>query len=123
MDAFDAATGKAAPLEAVAFDKLPQAVSKAIRTLVKEPIYKNKPKYCLVLFGMTGRTRLWLVQDGDTLYVDKNDNRDLTDPGERRAITEPEGGLIGPHHPYYEVGEITEVGGKRDFRFITSPVP
>ena len=28
------------------------------------------------------QTRVWIVQDGDTLYVDRNGNGDLTEPGE-----------------------------------------
>src|SRR5207249_1396798 len=55
-------------------------VTKIERTLVKEPVYKTQPKYCLLVFGPEPKSRFWLVQDGDTLYVDRNDNGDLTEP-------------------------------------------
>lgn len=55
------------------------------RTIAKEPAYKNKPKYCLLVFGEPARTRVWLVQDGDVLYVDRNANSDLTEKDERVA--------------------------------------
>jgi hypothetical protein len=46
-------------------------LTKVDRTIVKEPSYKSKPKYCLLVFGPEAKTRVWLVQDGDTLYVDR----------------------------------------------------
>jgi hypothetical protein len=59
------------------------------RTIKKEPAYKGKPKYCLLVFGPEARTRVWLVLDGDTLYVDRNGNGDLTEPGGRLKVTTP----------------------------------
>jgi hypothetical protein len=56
------------------------------RTIAKEPAYKNKPKYCLLVFGEQARTRVWLVQDGDVLYVDRNANGDLTEKDERVTL-------------------------------------
>ena len=50
-------------------------------TIAKEPAYKSKPKYCLLVFGPEAKTRIWLVLDGKTLYVDKNGNGDLTEAG------------------------------------------
>lgn len=58
-------------------------LSKVDRNINKEPAYRNKPKYCLLVFGPEARHRVWLVLDGDTLYVDKNSNGDLTEKGER----------------------------------------
>ena len=56
-------------------------ISRAIR---KEPAYRTgKPKYCLLVFGSEAKARVWLVQDGDTLYVDRNGNGDLTEEGEK----------------------------------------
>jgi hypothetical protein len=57
-------------------------LSKIDRTIKKEPAYKNKPKYCLLVFGPQAEHRVWLVLDGDSLYVDKNGNGDLTEEGE-----------------------------------------
>jgi hypothetical protein len=56
------------------------------RSIRKEPAYESKaPLYCLVVFGAEAKVRVWLVLDGDTLYVDRNGNGDLTEPGERCA--------------------------------------
>ena len=62
-----------------AFADPPQVV----RTIAKEPAYRTKsPKYCLLAFGPEGKDQVWLVLDGDTLYVDRNGNGDLTEVGE-----------------------------------------
>src|SRR6266850_569590 len=53
------------------------------RTLKHEPVYQGKPKYCLLALGPEATTRVWLVLDDDNLYVDRNGNGDLTEPGER----------------------------------------
>jgi len=66
-----------APARAVDYDKIE-------RRLVKEPAYRTKaPKYALLLFGPEARLRVWLVMDGEVLYVDRNGNGDLTERGER----------------------------------------
>lgn len=56
------------------------------RTIKKEPAYQGKPKYCLLVFGPEAKTRVWLVQDGDVLYVDRNANGDLTEKDKRVAL-------------------------------------
>jgi hypothetical protein len=54
------------------------------RTIAKEPVYQTKsPRYCLVVLGPEGKTRVWLVLDGNTLYVDRNGNGDLTEEDEK----------------------------------------
>jgi len=58
-------------------------LSKIDRTIVKEPPYKGRPTYCLLVFGAEAKTRIWLVVDGNNLYVDRNGNGDLTEEGER----------------------------------------
>ena len=59
------------------------------RSLRKEPAYESKqPQYCLLVFGTEAKTRVWVVLDGDVLYLDRNGNGDLTDPGERIAARE-----------------------------------
>jgi WD40 repeat protein len=56
-----------------------QDLAKIERKIAKEPAYQTKtPKYCLLVFGLDAKTRVWLVQDGDTLYVDRNGSGDLT---------------------------------------------
>jgi hypothetical protein len=64
-------------------------LTKIDRSLRKEPTYESKqPQYCLLVFGLEAKTRVWVVLDGDVLYVDRNGNGDLTDPGERIAAQE-----------------------------------
>ncbi len=55
------------------------------RRIAKEPAYRGQPKYAMLVFGADANTRIWLVQDGDTLYVDKNGNGDLTEPDKKFA--------------------------------------
>jgi RNA polymerase sigma factor (sigma-70 family) len=79
------------PARTPAEDQKPKAtadpqvdLAKIDRTILKEPAYKTKnPKYCLLVFGPEAKTRVWLVHDGDTLYVDRNGNGDLTEEGEK----------------------------------------
>jgi hypothetical protein len=54
------------------------------RSILKEPRYASRsPKYCLLVLGPKAKTRIWLVLDGKTLYVDRNGNGDLTEAGKR----------------------------------------
>ena len=53
------------------------------RTIVKEPKYTSQPYYALLVFGPEAKTRVWLVLDGEVLYVDRNGNGDLTEANER----------------------------------------
>ncbi len=63
-------------------------LTKIDRTIAKEPPYKSKNvKFCLLVFGPEAKTRVWLVQDADTLYVDRNANGDLTETGEAISAT------------------------------------
>jgi hypothetical protein len=53
------------------------------RTIAKEPTYKSKdPRYCQLVFGPQAKQSIWLVLDGEDLYVDRNGNSDLTEDGE-----------------------------------------
>jgi hypothetical protein len=67
-------------LSAVAFCPSAKAVdyAKVDRTLSKEPAYKNAPKYALLLFGKEAKLRVWVVLDGETLYLDRRADGDLT---------------------------------------------
>jgi hypothetical protein len=59
-------------------------LAKIDRAIAKEPAYQTKnPKYSLLVFGTEAKTRVWVVLDGKTLYVDCNADGDLTSPGER----------------------------------------
>lgn len=69
----------AGPAWAVDYDKLD-------RKLTKEPAYRTgKPRYALILFGPEARLEVWAVLDGETLYLDRNGDGDLTAPDERFA--------------------------------------
>lgn len=83
------------------------------RTIRKEPAYKTKsPRYALLAFGPEGRDRVWLVQDGDALYVDRNGNGDLTEPGEKVAAEKPQNGEAAEEGSYsFQVGEL-KAGGR-----------
>jgi len=64
-------------------------LAKIDRSLRKEPAYESKqPQYCLLVFGPEAKTRVWVVLDGDVLYLDRSGNGDLTDSGERIAAQE-----------------------------------
>jgi hypothetical protein len=77
-------------------------LTKIDRTIAKEPAYQSKPKYGLLVFGPEAKTRVWLVLDGDVLYVDRNGNGDLTDKGER--IKEVR---LGDQPPRFPIGEMS----------------
>ena len=86
-------------------------LSKVDRTITKEPVYKSKtPKYGLLLFGPEAKDRVWMVLDGDVLYVDRNGNGDLTEAGEVIAAKETK--WDPKEYGYtFEVGDL-HVGGK-----------
>src|SRR5207249_117428 len=73
------------------------------RKIAKEPAYQTKtPKYCLLVFGLDAKTRVWLVQDGDTLYVDRSGNGDLTGEGKRIKVKQQ-----SDSYRSFEVGDLT----------------
>jgi hypothetical protein len=57
------------------------------RRIAKEPKYASPPRYALLVLGTAGESKVWMVEDGKTLYVDKNANGDLTDDGPPIAQT------------------------------------
>src|SRR5207249_4278661 len=74
------------------------------RTIAKEPAYRGRPKYCLLVFGPEAAHRVWLVLAGDTLYVDRNGNGDLTEPGKKVAAEKGEGVTEGDFT--FKVGDV-----------------
>src|SRR5262249_16786004 len=59
-------------------------LSKIDRSIGKEPAYQSKtPKYCLVVPDVEAKTKIWLILDGDVLYVDRNASGDLTEAGKK----------------------------------------
>ncbi len=81
-------------------------LAKIDRNIVKEPAYQGQPRYCLVVFGQEAKTRVWLVQDGNVLYVDRNGNGDLTEAGER---VQTNGGAEQPaEFTAFQAGDIRD---------------
>jgi hypothetical protein len=75
-----------APLWVAASCSLGWAVdySKADRTIKAEPVYQSKsPRYALLVFGPQAKLRVWVATDGETIYVDRNSDGDLTEKGKR----------------------------------------
>src|ERR1700704_5406050 len=88
-------------------------LSKIDRTIKKEPAYKARPGYCLLVLGPKADTRVWIVLDGQALYVDKNGNGNLTEPGKCLQVKTPDQDPAA-----FDETEITAADGKRhQFRF------
>jgi hypothetical protein len=82
-------------------------LTKIDRTIKKEPAYRSKsPNYCLLVFGPAAKFRVWLVFDGDTLYVDRNGNGDLTEPNKRLEPSEKPAERSLTRAMAYEVGSF-----------------
>jgi hypothetical protein len=97
-------------------------LTKIERTIAKEPAYKSKPKYCLLVFGPEAKTRVWLVRDGDVLYVDRNGNGDLTEKDELCRAQEPQdklarefGAKPGDGYRTWRIGDILSPDGKTTY--------
>src|SRR5581483_10139896 len=82
------------------------------RRIAKEPAYQDKPLYCLALLGPNGGTRVWLVLDGDRLYVDKNANGDLTDDGPPTELKEK-----NTDPASFPLIDVSPDGGKTVYKF------
>lgn len=87
-------------------------LAKLERKIGKEAVYQSKPKYCLLVLGAGAKMLVWLVQDGDTLYIDRNGNGDLTEPGEKIAAEKRKDRGPDDHNYVFAAGELRE-GGKR----------
>jgi len=90
---------------------------------VKEPKYQNQPRYALLVFGPEREQRVWMVLDGTTLYVDRNANGDLTEPGKRLEPHNPKDGSNrfdnAGSHTHFDEFEFTVqagVGGTSKFK-------
>jgi hypothetical protein len=82
-------------------------LTKIDRAIAKEPAYQGKPKYCLAVFGLEAKTRIWLVLDGDTLYVDRNGSGDLTEPDKQ----------VAKKAGFFVIGTIREADGTAHTNF------
>ncbi len=81
-------------------------LAKIERRILKEPTYRSKPKYCLLVLGPEAKTRVWLVQDGDTLYVDRNGNGDLTEANEKVTAEKSEDAEEGVYT--FQAGDLRD---------------
>ncbi len=98
-------------------------LAKIDRKIGKEPKYEGKPQYALLVFGPEAECRLWLVFDGGTVYLDKNANGDLTEPGEKlesRERIEIAGKNGKSRHTIVRINDPQDLGrasgGKADTR-------
>jgi hypothetical protein len=88
-------------------------LTKIDRTIKKEPAYQSEtPKYCLLVLGPTAKTRVWMVIDGGTLYIDRNRNGDLTDKGE--SVKREKGDQIR-----FDAGDVLDADGKTKHTTVT----
>jgi hypothetical protein len=62
--------------------------AKVDRAIGKEPAYQASPKYALLLFGKEAKLRVWVVLDGQTVYLDRKGDGDLTSKDMRFARLE-----------------------------------
>lgn len=85
-------------------------LSRIPRAIKKSPAFRApEQRYCLLALGPEARSHVWLALDGPDLYVDRNRNGDLTDPGERVA------GVEGR----FKIGELVEADGKSRYSDVT----
>src|SRR5260370_24798597 len=99
-------------------------LSKIEKAIKKEPAYQTKtPRYGLLGFGPDAADRVWLVWDGNTLYVDRNGNGDLTEPGKKVVAEKPRAGRSEYEGFTFEAGELT-IGGRthKGLSLYTTPL-
>jgi hypothetical protein len=70
---------------------------------LKEPRYTNKPGYLKLQFHKDRSSTVWVVRDGNTLYVDRNGNADLTEANEKITAKKQD----GSEGRNFEVGDLT----------------
>jgi hypothetical protein len=83
-------------------------LTKIDRTIRKEPAYRGQPRYALLVLGPKAEQRMWLVIDGETLYIDRNGNGDLTEKGEQVMGQHP----ASPDILEFRAGPFVEADGK-----------
>lgn len=84
-------------------------LTKIDRAIRKEPAYRTKPRYALLVLGPKAETRIWLVIDHKTLYIDRNGNGDLTEEGEQVPAREK---TISADSLEFRAGGFVEADGK-----------
>ena len=98
-------------------------LNKIERGIAHEPKYHGQPKYCLLVFGPEAKDRVWLVQDGDVLYVDRNGNGDLTEPAKKIAANTGDNLDVKEFGYSFEINEL-RLGGRvhKHLRVHNSPL-
>src|SRR5688572_15868024 len=91
-------------------------VSHVERTIIKEPTYQSAPKYCLITLG--DERRVWMVEDGKRLFVDKNANGDMTDDGPPIQPSKVRHLGANGWDFDYELDAITPLNGSRHTSFV-----
>jgi hypothetical protein len=93
------------------------------RSFGKQPAYKGKPGYLLLAFGDDPKAKVWLVHDGDDLYVDRHGDGDLTGDGKKVAAKPEWPGETVERGRVFDVGEVT-AGGKthKALRVVITPL-
>ncbi len=87
-------------------------LSKIDRSIAKEPKYGTaSQEYCLLVFGPTADRHVWLVRDGDALYVDRNGNGDLTEPDE--VVRKPK------EYSGFSCGDVVSRDGKTTYQGLS----
>jgi hypothetical protein len=82
------------------------------RSIAKEPKYSTaSQEYCLLVFGPNADKHVWLVRDGDALYVDRNGNGDLTEAGE--MVRKPK------EYSGFACGDIVSRDGKTTYQGLS----
>jgi hypothetical protein len=89
-------------------------LSKVDRRITKEPAYQTKPWYGLLVFGPEAKSRVWLILDGNSLYLDRDANGDLTQSGERLQFQSLGDGELTDRAAAY--GAIDERGMTHEIR-------
>ncbi len=88
-------------------------LSRVDMSIGKEPAWASgEPQYCL--FVLSAERRVWFVVDGDDLYMDVNENGDLTDPGEKlpRLDLSDEERREARNHSRWRIPDIKGTDGK-----------
>ena len=86
-------------------------------TPVKEPAYVATPKYCLLALDAAADVKVWMVEDGQRLFLDKNANGDLTDDGPPIEPSKARGLGTKQWDSNYEGDAITPGDGSRHTNF------
>ena len=91
-------------------------LTKIDRSIGQEPAYRTKPKYCLLVFGEPATTKVWVVDDGERIFVDRNANGDLTEADEMIVPSRPRnlGGLGGYSESVFLVPNLKPADGSRE---------